>query len=197
MGTTRTVGRRSHALVVGGTGMLRDVTLTLANEGHTVSVVARNRQRLQFLAETARQLPGQINSLSLDYRYSAELHAAVGDAIAQNGPIRLAVCWIHSTAPDALRIIAELVADSPAQCRLFHIRGSAAANPANDASRLPEWLDLFPNIQYRQVILGFVVEGGTSRWLTHREISDGVLAAVRQDAPFFVVDTVEPWSMRP
>ena len=56
---------------------------------------------------------------------------------------------------------------------------------------------LYPNIQYRQVILGFVIEGGRSRWLTHAEISGGVLDAVRNDRLFSIVGTVEPWSLRP
>jgi hypothetical protein len=32
----------------------------------------------------------------------------------------------------------------------------------------------------QQVVLGFVVSGDRTRWLNHREISDGVLTAVRR-----------------
>lgn len=112
-----------HALVVGGTGMLRGLTLSLVREGYTVSVVARNRERLRVLA--------------------------------------------------------------------------AEAAKAAKARDIPAWLCRYPRIRYRQVILGFVIEGGRSRWLTHQEISDGVLKAVHQDAAWSVVGTVEPWSMRP
>lgn len=77
------------------------------------------------------------------------------------------------------------------------MRGSAAANPAERAQRLPAWLDSCLQIHYRQVILGFAVEGGRSRWLTHDEISGGVVAAVRADEPYRVVGTVDPWSLRP
>lgn len=197
MVTSHGVGGRPHALVVGGTGMLRGLTLSLAGQGYTVSVVARNVHRLQSLAETAGQYSGRINPLSLDYRHGGQLRTELAEAIEQHGPLVLAVCWIHSTAPDALQQIGEVIALSSVPCRLFHVRGSAAANPAAGAGQLPEWLADYPNIQYRQVILGFVVEPGGSRWLTHQEISAGVMAAVRRDAPYYVVGTVEPWSQRP
>ena len=56
---------------------------------------------------------------------------------------------------------------------------------------------MYPQLHYRRVILGFVVEGGKSRWLTHEEISGGVIEAVQKDAERYIVGTVEPWSMRP
>lgn len=189
--------RRKHALVVGGTGMLRGLTLALAEEGYTVSVIARTAARLDSLAAAAKDAPGLINPLSLDYRDGTRLQEALRRAAGQFGPIVLAVCWIHSTAPAALRQIAEVIGESGAPCRLFHVRGSAVANPAAEAKRLPEWLGRYPSIQYRQVILGFVIEHGRSRWLTHQEISGGVLAAVRADRELSIVGTVEPWSLRP
>ena len=67
-----------------------------------------------------------------------------------------------------------------------------SGQPGRRGRAAAEWLADYPNIQYRQVILGFVVEPGGSRWLTHQEISTGVMAAVRRDAPYYVVGTVEP-----
>lgn len=197
MTTLHEAGGRRHALVVGGTGMLKGLTLSLATQGYTVSVVARNVSRLQMLVDAAHGSAGRINPLAVDYRHGVELREKLTAASETYGPFGLAVCWIHSTAPDALRQVAEVVGTDSQSCRLFHVRGSAAANPANAAKNVPEWLSNFPNIRYRQVILGFVVERGTSRWLSHQEISDGVAAAVREDAPYYVVGTVEPWSLRP
>lgn len=189
---------RPHALVVGGTGMLRGLTLALAEEGYAVSVVARTAGRLTELAEAARGTSGLIHPLAVDYRDSAGLQETLRQAVRHFGPMELAVCWIHSVAPHALEQMASVIGQSPAPCRLFHVRGSAAANPAApEATRPPAWLSRYPNIRYRQVILGFIVEGSTSRWLTHQEISGGVLAAVQVDREFSIVGTVEPWSMRP
>ena len=52
-------------------------------------------------------------------------------------------------------------------------------------------------IRDSQAILGFVVEGGRSRWLTDAEIAAGVLAAIDGDEDPSVVGTVRPWTMRP
>lgn len=191
MGMSHADGGRPHALVVGGTGMLRGLTLSLARQGYTVSVIARSSHRLRSLVDAATPFPGRINPVPLDYRHGEQLRQDLTTAVGQHGPLVLAVCWIHSTAPEALPRIAEVIGAQTGPCRLFHVRGSAAANPADGARRPPEWLTRFPNIRYRQVILGFVVEGGGSRWLTHEEISGGVLSAVQDDAPYYVVG---PWN---
>lgn len=56
-------GKRLHALVVGGTGMLRGLTLALAGKGYMVSVIARDATRLRALADAAAGLPGGVNPL--------------------------------------------------------------------------------------------------------------------------------------
>jgi len=177
-----------HALVVGGTGMLREATLALARRWATVSVVARRADRMPGR-------PPSINPLPLDYRDTEALAGALRRAMEQHGPIRLAVCWIHSTAPGALPAVAAVLGGSGEPCRLFHVCGSAAADP----TRLPRpALDpLPPNVSYRQVILGFQIEGERSRWLTHSEISQGVLQAIADDAEYRVVGVVRPWDRRP
>ena len=40
---------------------------------------------------------------AVDYRESDVLREALADAVAQRGPIELAVCWIHTDAPEAPR----------------------------------------------------------------------------------------------
>ncbi len=52
-------------------------------------------------------------------------------------------------------------------------------------------------IDYAAVVLGFVVEGGRSRWLSNDEISDGVFAAIESGAALSIVGTLEPWSAHP
>lgn len=186
-----------HALVVGGTGMLRRVALFLADQGYTVSVVARQMNRLISLVKSASNSRGVIVPISVDYRHDRWVVEALRDSIARHGPISLAVCWIHSTAPNALRTVGETIAATTSCCRLFHVRGSAATNPARFLSLLPTWLQVHPQLHYRQVILGFVVEDDRSRWLTHDEIARGVMTAMKEDAAQYIVGTVEPWSDRP
>jgi hypothetical protein len=179
-----------HALVVGGTGMLSGLTHHLLTEAKTVSLVARRPERLR--APTIKE---RLNPIALDYSQSARLADSIRHAIAAHGPIQLAVCWIHSSAPDALPTLLTELARPGLPFRLFHVRGSAAMDP----SALPNpVLDRLPEVcQYRQVVLGFVLEGNHSRWLTNEEISAGVIQAVASDAHTYIVGTVRPWSLRP
>lgn len=77
--------------------------------------------------------------------------------------------------------------------------GSRVADPEH-----PERLGVAASVtegladcELRQVVLGFKVETEGARWLTHEEISDGVLAAIRGDFVFSVIGQTEPWSLKP
>lgn len=176
-----------HALVVGGTGMLRNASVALADSGQTVSVIAR---RPEQFGSTKRIIP-----LGLDYQDEQKLTAALRATIKENGPIELAVCWIHNTAPTALTTVAKELACTGRPFRLFHVQGSRAADPALSAP--PKLQEIPHGCLYRQVLLGFIVEGSGSRWLTNLEISAGVLHAIKTDDPLTIVGTVRPWHMRP
>ena len=83
----------AHALVVGGTGMLREVVLRLAAKGDVVSVVARDATRLTALA---REAPTRINPIAVDYSDDEGLVASLADAIDRVGPLALAILWLRS-----------------------------------------------------------------------------------------------------
>lgn len=181
------MGRSRHALVVGGTGMLREVVLALAREG-PVSVIARGRARLDALAAAARG----ITPLCVDYGRRADLEAALREAVRARGRFSLAVAWVHADAPGAAETAAGFVKGP-----FFHVLGSLEADPARaDPGRRSRFAAV-PGILYHEVILGFVRVGDRSRWLTDGEISRGVLDAVAAAEPRRIVGTVEPWSARP
>jgi len=171
-----------HTLVVGGTGMLAGATKWLAKQGHVVTVISRRA----FNGEWAG-----VNPLTIDYRESEMLQKGIAEAISAHGPIHLAVFWIHTDAADAFRVIAEEIsAHAKVSWRLFHVRGSAT-HLHLEAPLVP------PNCLYRQVVLGFVEDENGSRWLTHDEISGGVIEAIRCDREQSTVGTLEPWEKRP
>jgi hypothetical protein len=159
---------RPRTLVVGGTGMLRGVVIALAREG-PVAVVARSTGGIEG--------PG-IRGIPVDYRNAAAFEAA----LAAEGPFDRAVAWIRSDAPEAVGIAAAHV-----QGPFFRVLGSVGWVGPHAAPAGP----------HLQVILGFVREGGVSRWLTNGEICAGVLDAVASGRPRTVIGTVEPWSERP
>jgi molybdopterin-guanine dinucleotide biosynthesis protein A len=152
--------RPGHAVVVGGTGMLARATRALTERGHTVTSVARRSADLG---------PG-VTSVRLDYRDGVALQQALARATTSRGPIELAVCWIHTNAPDAPRIVADALAPG---ARLVQVFGT----------RIWPLADVPLHVAYRQVLLGSV----RSRWLAHGEISAGVLEAVDADRPLHVV----------
>ena len=178
---------RSHALVVGGTGMLRDVVRFLARD-HDVTVVARDPAKLEALVAKAPTIYGA----PVDYRKTRAFESELKRAVGERGPFSLAVAWIHSDAPDAPMAAAKRV-----QGRFFHVLGSEVADPARpDPGRRAAFDDL-PDLEYHEVVLGFVRGDKGSRWLTNEEIVRGVLTALAWAKPRTVVGTVVPWSAHP
>ena len=155
----RELERPGHVLVVGGTGMLMAATLFLARRGHPVTAVARHSRS----HGTGRDLSGWITATPTRSQRSSP-------AVEERGPFELAVCWIHTDAPAAPTIVARALAPG---ARLVQVFGTRV------------WpLDDVPlHVAYRQVLLG----AQDGRWLTHEEISAGVVAAVDADLPLTVV----------
>jgi molybdopterin-guanine dinucleotide biosynthesis protein A len=152
--------RPGHVLVVGATGMLAGLTRELAARGHTVTSIARRPVGLG---------PG-VTPVPLDYRDSETLEAALARAVEARGPFELAVCWIHTDAPTAPRLVAAALAPG---ARLVQVFGTGVW-PLEDVPL---------HVAYRRALLG----SGEGRWLTHDEISAGVLEAVDADQPTWVV----------
>ena len=173
--------------------MLRGVCLHLAARGWIVTVLARDPAKLD---ELSRQSGGWIRGIALDYRDSTALRAALLRAIEHDSTIDLAVCWIHSDAPEAPQVIADVIARPTAPPRYVHVLGSSSADPSVVADQ-HEQLRIVPGIQYRRTVLGFMLEGDSSRWLTNDEIARGVIDAIESDRGETIIGTVRPWSRRP
>jgi hypothetical protein len=182
---------KKHAIVIGGSGMLGKATLWLTENDYHVSLAARNQEKLKWIENQASD-PNDLSLYSVDYYNDGAFTEAIKGAINENGPVELVVAWIHSTASNALRILTDVIAPWQEEpWRLFHIKGSTRDIPKEIPDFLPK------NCHYHQVFLGFVIEGSTTRWLTHDEISTGTIRAIDTTAHISVVGTMEPWDMRP
>lgn len=124
--------------------------------------------------------------LLVDYTKGNLLKEKIKDTIKQNGSIDLVVAWIHSYAKEALSIIANEVSNTVDKWELFHILGSGSN--LKDVKRkvaTPE------NCSYYQIQLGFIIENDHSRWLTHQEISNGVIEAIQKKKKIHIVGQLD------
>lgn len=181
----------SHTLIVGGTGMLRAASVELATRSKRLTSVARTQRSLLSLdAELVRS--GCIHhTLALDWNVPDRFLAEIERHIAATEPSELTIAWIHDDLL-ALRLAAAL-ARTGYPMRFFHVIGSARTNPKHIADTLLHGLKLSPNMRYHQVILGAHTSGGQTWWLTHQEISAGVLQAVEEEQVQRIVGDVDNW----
>ncbi len=185
--------RYGHVLVIGGTGMLAGVSRALARRCDVLTSVARTQRSLRALTDTLGEAAHAHHAIALDWSRPDSFLAALAEHIERVGPPSLVVAWLHHDhlGPE----IARRVGAAETSCTFFQVRGSAAAAPS--AELLSHDPPLPPNVTYHEVILGFRVEESRSRWLTHDEISNGVLAAIDNPSPRTIVGTVTPWERRP
>ncbi|PFJ15768.1 short-chain dehydrogenase [Bacillus cereus] len=178
-----------HALVIGGTGMLKKVSMWLCDQGFLVSIIGRDEVKLENV-KRASSVPENITCLPLDYHNDADVTLSIKSAIEKNGPITLVVAWVHSSAKHALSLICKEIELSSETYSLFHILGSKA-------SRMTAQKIGGIQCSYHRVILGFILENTYGKWLTHEEISNGVIKGIKSKCDEWIVGGVEPWELRP
>jgi len=179
-----------HALVVGGSGMLAKTSTWLAENGYLVSVVGRNKHKLIQLTEVS----SNIKIISVDYNNESQFRSEIHNSIATYGrPYDIVVAWIHSNDQKIINIISnEQSKISDKAWSLYHVLGSSS-----NLEDLLNEIDYSDNCDYHQVQLGFVIENNKSRWLTHDEISNGVINSIKSNDKTYLVGILTPWNKRP
>jgi hypothetical protein len=176
--------RNKHALVIGGTGMLSGVCLYLAHENYSVSVIGRTFskfKRLQFESP-----PNSIFPLLTDYD-TDDVYDNINAAIHERGPFDLIISWTPNYI--ALERICEMNhGDMP--FRLVHVKGSRRYF-GDEPIHIPS------QCKYRKVYLGFIMEESGPRWLTHGEISNGVIKQIETDEEVGIIGQIHPYEARP
>jgi hypothetical protein len=187
----------SHALVIGGTGMLRYAVIELLNSFDTVTVLARNKAGYEKLKKAAGKRSTGLNFLQTDYNNYIGLTKSLIKATDEHGGITLAILWIHSTAKLARVITAKVINETSDGCNLYEVSGSLNADEEITGERGKDEFSEFSNINYHIITLGFIIEPSGSRWLLNKEISDGVLFAVRNKIKTHMVGVTKPLEKRP
>lgn len=178
-----------HALVIGGSGMLAQASLWLAKQGYVVSVVGRNVNKLERLTrQHERLIPMSVNMFHFD-----KFREKIRDSIAERGAYDCVVAWIHYDEEKVLQIVVdEMKRVTEKKWDVFHVLGSS--DNLNELMKQIRNDDIY---NYYQVQLGFIIENSYSRWLTHDEIANGVIEAIKNKRPQTIVGTLTPWDQRP
>ncbi|MEK4356481.1 short-chain dehydrogenase [Paenibacillus sp. FSL M7-1455] len=178
-----------HALVVGGSGMLAGASLWLADQGYTVSVIGRSRSKMEKLTEASPN----IIPLLMDYNDEESLTGGIRSSIAAHGAYNIVVAWIRGNYPKIIHAISnEIKSASDREWSLYHVTGSRS-----NLDEIAKEIGDIPKRTVHQVKLGFVIEDEASRWLTHEEISNGVINCIKSGAKRTVIGTLTPWEKRP
>jgi hypothetical protein len=160
--------RFGRIFVLGGTGMLEAATTWLAAHADALTIAAR---RPALLAEKLGATPLAIDWLEEDIAGNA--------LVSQSGMFDLAVIWLHDAATALSRACEDVVRPGG---RVIRVHGSLSVDPEVRQSRAP---DSRSDVDQQAVILGFHCDAraeGGKRWLSHAEISAGVIAAAREPA---------------
>ncbi len=172
--------------------MLRDASVELAAGSRQFTSVASTEASLDRLDKALHNGPTVHHQIQLDWSHSDEFLTQIKEHVSNTCPVDLAVAWVHD---DQLTLrLAIALAESKVPFGFVHIIGSASVNPAGIAARLLDDFDPPSNLDYHQVILGAKNTGRRYRWLTDREISDGVLEAINHMKKQFVAGTLDRYN---
>lgn len=182
----------THILIVGGTGMLKDVSCYFLSCGFTISLIARNIKGIEDIILNKKE-EGYVNPLVLDYHNYDELKKKISIAIESHGPIQTTINWIHSSAAEAHLIISDILNFQNIPFRYYDIIGSSNLKSISDFIAIRrKGFEKFSNLLYRSIILGHIKkDDNTFRWLNHLEISNGVIDAIKSDSDMNIVGRID------
>lgn len=174
-------------LLIGGTGMLRPAVHQLVDRGRRVVVASRRPDRAAPPAAGRGEFVPVVAAWQKPEALSDSIVSATG-----GHPVTHVVVWVHS--PYRTAVMGELEHTVASDAIVVQVWGSAGEDPRNVLAT--ERVTL-PGRRMRHVILGYAIEAKVSRWLTHTEISDGVLRALDRPEALQIIGQIDPWDHRP
>ncbi len=179
-------------LLLGTTGMLNAASVHAVARSDKAVLASCHADSFSFGADT-------LDTKLVRVARSYDDEAAFLAALEPHAPFDVALTWIRPRAELLRAALDALVAPGGL---LIEVMGSRSLltgeNGAPSIATLrAEALGHQPDIIYAQVILGFVREGETSRWLNHEEISAAAIAQMEMPLPRRIAGVLEPWDARP
>ena len=179
-----TMNAKKHVLIIGGTGMLSGVCLSLAQKGYSVSVIGRTKTKFQrLLTDSPRN---SIFPLIVDYN-TDDVFDEIQQAISERGLFDLIVSWTPNYSTLEKICLLNKGLDG---FRLFQVKGSRRYFEDQP-------LHLPATCNYRKVYLGFIIENVGARWLMHDEIASGVIDQIERDQANGIIGQINPYESRP
>ena len=156
----------TRALIIGGTGMLREASFAIRNHYDHMTVAARRPEELATALKA--------ESLPIDWRNQPETELKLGKLVPSS--LDLLVSWLHD---DGLWCITPLESLLRPGGRSIRVHSSAVGDPAHGVKTDPPPR---ADIMRQDVVLGWIKEKNGRRWLTNSEISQGVINAFENPA---------------
>lgn len=179
-------------LLLGTTGMLNAAAAHAVARSDRAVLVSRQADAFSFGDEA-------LDAKLVPVAQSYDDEPAFLAALEPHAPFDVALTWIRPRAELLRAALDALVAPGGL---LVEVMGSRSILTGEDgapsiATLRAEALGHQPDVTYAQVILGFIREGETSRWLDHEEISAAAIAQMEMPLPRRIAGTLEPWDARP
>lgn len=180
-----------HVLIVGGTGMLLGASAALGRSTSLLTSVARTDASQRRLAD---KIPHSVTfcPLRLDWKQRSQFLDTIDRNLCLLPPPDLALLWLHGT--ELIFDIRNLLARYSSQTKIFQVIGSASSDPIQIADKIAATFER--DNHYHQIVLGYQLDRGSARWLSHTEICEGTLSAVREGRPRFVIGRTKNWPTR-
>lgn len=148
--------------------MLSAVSIWLAEKGYITAVLARDIKKLEKLKDRN----SNIRSIQSDYTDRKQFRQIIAEYVINNGKFDIVIAWVHVGQKEVLDIIRTENDNHPFE--LYHIL-SNTQNP----EQVKKLIMPDSGIKYHQVQLGYKVENKVPRWLSHQEISIGVIESLK------------------
>jgi hypothetical protein len=151
----------NNALVLGGTGMLAEASAYIASISSIISLGARNPE----------PLAGRLGAVPLILDWTDQETALC--VLQNDSKYDLIVSWVHDEALEMIEPMEKLLVKGG---RSIRVHGCESADPI---TRKKRDAGTRTDINRQTVVLGWINETGARRWLSHDEISAGVIRAVQ------------------
>ena len=176
-----------NTLQIGTTGMLSAAGIWLAKNSEQTTVVSRNPSAF---ANTIRAKGLCVKSIACDYTVPHQWKKLLQNH--NSSQYDLILIWAHQ---NSIQYIEDLAKKCSFQnTRFVWIVSSNYDNPAE--KQKPPQLAASQILQ--TVVLGFEIENNKSRWLSHTEISQGTIKAIKNpEQRKYTIGRTSPWSARP